>query len=254
MASSRLLFLLYAIVASALAISLAFLLEVPGQASDVCARRVRVRDRSLVGFVGVEGLIGDVGVGVTIGHISDVGLDRPNNTKRTIRQNAVMGAAAAGRRRSGSTSERAAKTGGGSSKPWPSPNRAHERWRNGGAARHGMQSQLQRGLWEYQAPRLSKRAVANRSRIIVICYRGESRSSTVSREKHGVDEVVSRGSASLISESNPASACEPSSPSLSGVASPDGGSNAADRADADALPGPLYFRRPDFGGICQEQV
>ena len=76
----------------------------------------------------------------------------------------------------------------------------------------------------------------------------------MSREKHGVDEVASRGSASLISESKPASACETSSPSLSGVASPDGGPDAADRADADALPGPLYLQRPDFGGICQEQV
>ena len=65
--------------------------EVPGQASDVCARRVRVRDRSLVGFVGVEGLTGDVGVEVTIGHSSDVGLDRTNNAKRTILQIAVMG-------------------------------------------------------------------------------------------------------------------------------------------------------------------
>ena len=44
------------------------------------------------------------------------GLDMTNRAKRTIRQNAVMGAAAAGRRRSGSTSRRAAKTGG-SSKP-----------------------------------------------------------------------------------------------------------------------------------------
>ena len=57
--------------ASALAISLALLLEVPGQASEVCARRGRGRDRSLVGFVGLEGLIGDVGVGV--GHSCDVG-------------------------------------------------------------------------------------------------------------------------------------------------------------------------------------
>ena len=106
------LFILHAIIAGALAIRLTLLLEFPGQASEVCARTVLILNRSRLGFVGGEGLIGDIGVRIAVGHSSEVGRDGTYNTRRTIRQNAAMGTAAAGRRWSRSTGDRAAKTGG----------------------------------------------------------------------------------------------------------------------------------------------
>jgi hypothetical protein len=66
---------LHATIASALAIRLALFLELPGQASEVCARTVRILDRSPVSFVGFEGLIGDIGLGVAVGHSREVGFD-----------------------------------------------------------------------------------------------------------------------------------------------------------------------------------
>ena len=83
-------------IASALAIRLALLLEFPGQTSEVCARTVWTLDRSLVGFVGFEGLIGDIGVRIAVGHSREVGFDRTHNMERTIRKNTVMGAASSG--------------------------------------------------------------------------------------------------------------------------------------------------------------
>ena len=62
------LFLLHAIIASALAIRLTFRLEVPSQASKVSAGTVRILDGSFVSLVGLDGFIGDIGEGVTVGH------------------------------------------------------------------------------------------------------------------------------------------------------------------------------------------
>ena len=45
---------------------------------------MRILDRSLVSLVGFDGLIGDVGEGVAVGHSREVGFDRANNTERTI--------------------------------------------------------------------------------------------------------------------------------------------------------------------------